>query len=195
MKSTKTRSSLTSKKALQTKTPLKQNSALKSKDKPVKQKKPDTTLLKKKADDWFSWYVRLRDCDFDGQSWVGKCITCNKKGVVAYLDPQTAQKRATKAIRFNSGWDAGHFVSRGHWITRFEEENVNLQCSMACNKMKSGNRDKYRVELRLKYGDESPARLEALADENPKYKPKKSDLLEVIEDSKQQIWWFERTGV
>lgn len=84
--------------------------------------------LRNEADDWHSWYVRLRDCSFDGQQWTGTCITCSKTGVVAYLDPETAKKRKTRAVRYTTGWDNGHFVSRGHLITRFNEQNVNLQC-------------------------------------------------------------------
>lgn len=80
------------------------------------------TQLIKLADHWFSKYVRLRDCELrNGSQWWGKCITCKKLGMIAFIDDEGH-------VRFTRGWDNGHFISRGNYITRFEETNCNLQC-------------------------------------------------------------------
>ncbi len=148
------------------------------------------TELRKRADDWHSWYIRLRDCEFDGQNWTGTCITCSKTGVVAYLDPETAKNRPTKAVRYSKGWDNGHFVSRGKHIVRFNDQNVNLQCSFRCNKMRSGEYEKYRLALAEKYGDEVPEELENLARKYPTYKFGRDELQEIIDDAKEYILKF-----
>ncbi len=176
---------LTKKQPLKAKTMLKKVS-----DKPTKRPKAKRAKLRDTADDWHSWYVRLRDCTFVDGEWIGTCITCTKTGVVAYLDPETAKKRPTGAIRFMIGWDNGHFVGRSNEIVRFEEENVNLQCKYHCNKMKNGNRDKYRVALKLKYGDEVPSKLERMADEERRGLTI-PELEQIIADSKEQIKFME----
>jgi hypothetical protein len=146
--------------------------------------------LVKEADDWHSWYVRLRDCEFNGHTWTGTCITCSKTGVVAYLDPGTAKKRPTKAIRYVADWDNGHFVSRGHKVVRYNEQNVNLQCKFRCNKMNSGEYEKYRLALKDKYGNKVPEELESVAREYPTYKFGREELQEIIDTSKEYISQF-----
>ena len=66
----------------------------------------------KKLDKIFSEYIRKRDSDANG---FGKCCTCNKK--LHYKDAH-----------------AGHFMSRRHYATRWDPENVAMQCSY-CNKV------------------------------------------------------------
>ena len=135
------------------------------------------------ADEWFSKYIRLRDCERSGQYWNGKCITCNKFGTVAYIDDNNK-------LRFVAGWDNGHFISRGVFKLRWDEENTNLQCSYHCNKMKSGNIEKYKLALDEKYGVGTYRKLEDIAMEDDAYKrPGKEELLQIISDSKQQIRW------
>src|SRR4051812_19945744 len=108
--------------------------------KPKKRKPPRSIEQKtaqqlvKVADGCFSKYVRLRDCDFKGDGWYGTCITCSKTGRVVREDGG-----------FERGWDAGHFVSRGNKVVRFDEMNVNLQCAFRCNNMRSGEYEKYRL--------------------------------------------------
>jgi hypothetical protein len=143
--------------------------------------------LVKKADEAFSKYVRLRDCDRTGNEWHGKCISCNKRGLVAWIDE-------TGKLRFVKGWNAGHFVSRGNKVVRFDEENVNLQCAFSCNNMKSGNIVQYRLALRDKYGDGIPGKLEKLAEETQYYKFTREELEQVISDSKEQIKWYQKEG-
>lgn len=164
--------------------------AMKSKLPLGKKKVEPMTKLKKRADDWNSWYVRLRDCSFNGSEWVGTCITCSKTGVVAYLDPETAQKRPTKAIRYVSGWDNGHFISRGRLVVRYNDQNVNLQCSYRCNRMRSGEYEKYRLALKDKYGNEVPEQLENIARTYPTYKLSRPELEEVIDNAKEYLSQF-----
>ena len=139
--------------------------------------------LVKVADEAFSKYVRLRDSDHIGDSWVGTCITCSKNGTVAWLDDGK--------LRFVSGWDAGHFIQRGAKITRFDEENVNLQCAFHCNKMKSGNLEKYKPALDIKYGEGTWRKLSETAQANQYYKFNKPQLLEIIHDAKEAIAFME----
>lgn len=84
------------------------------------QKKTAQQLIKV-ADQYFSKYVRLRDTEFRGDGWYGTCVTCSKSGIVAWID-------SLGKLHFVIDWDAGHFMSRGHKVVRYDEENVNLQC-------------------------------------------------------------------
>lgn len=85
--------------------------------------------LKKDLDTWFSRWVRLRDSDEYGN---GKCITCE------------ATKHWKEA-------HAGHGISRGVLITRFDERNVHLQCA-GCNAFRGGEQYLYSLEVDRRYG-------------------------------------------
>lgn len=127
--------------------------------------KQGVAALKKKADKYFSTYIRLRD----SHNGVAECITC---GV----------KKPYKQMQ------AGHFVSRRISALRFDEENVNAQCT-GCNMFKAGEQYLYAKALDLKYGD-------GKADElmNRRHETKKwtiPELEEIISDCKQQIKWYE----
>lgn len=139
--------------------------------------------LTKKADDWFSKYVRVRDSELTNGEYVGTCITCTKAGTIAWYDG--------KKLRFTKGWDAGHFVSRGNKVTRFSDENVNLQCAYRCNNLRSGEYVKYKQALRDKYGETVPEELEKLAEETQYYKLSRDELLQIINDSKESLSWYE----
>lgn len=93
----------------------------------------------------------------------------------------------TGKLRFKRGWDNGHFITRGNFFLRWDEENANLQCSMNCNKMRSGNLEKYKPALDDKYGNGTWRKLEDLAQENPITRPTIAQMEEVIHDSKQQL--------
>lgn len=186
MKISKTRATLKSNKSLRSRKSLGATKPKQRKKRVPLEKKPINQLISE-ADKWFSRYVRLRDCDMDARGWYGTCITCTKTGLVVYID-------ATGRMRFMKGWDNGHFVTRGNFITRFEEENNNLQCAFRCNRMRSGEYVKYKSALRLKYGENVPEKLERLADEQPgnSYKFSRAELLGIIEDCKQQVAYYER---
>lgn len=94
--------------------------------------------LIKKLDDIFQMCIRYRD-NFT-------CITCGK--------------RFPKGER--TALHAGHFISRGIYATRWDEENVNAQCA-SCN-LKQSIADvetihKYEQQLKLKYGQDVIERL------------------------------------
>ena len=87
--------------------------------------------LKKELDKWFSLYIRLRDANEYG---AVQCITCGcikdyKKG----------------------GMQCGHFQSRSHLSTRFDEVNCQPQC-VGCNMFKQGEQYKFSLALDAKYG-------------------------------------------
>ena len=85
----------------------------------------------KRIDPPFHRYIRLRDTNRDG---YGSCISCNKD------------------IHFSEG-DAGHFISRQHKNTRWNEENVHLQCKY-CNMYEGGNAYLYGKALGQDKADE-----------------------------------------
>jgi hypothetical protein len=87
--------------------------------------------LKKELDKWFSLYIRLRDATDEG---MVQCFTC---GVVKY---------------YKSGMQCGHFQSRRHLPTRFDEENCAPQC-VSCNMFKQGEQYKFALNLDAKYGE------------------------------------------
>lgn len=178
------------KKPLKASQPLKQAAPLStspSKSKPRKrlplERKP-LPQLRKEADKWFSWYVRLRDSVREGDKWKGGCITCSKNGVVVWLDDGK--------LRFTTGWNNGHFVGRDNWVVRYEEENNNLQCSFRCNNMRSGEYVKYKAALRIKYGEDVPEKLEKMAEEQPShtYHHSREELLEIIHNCKVAIDFY-----
>ena len=145
--------------------------------------------LIKVADKEFSRYVRLRDSVYDPygepSGWYGKCISCNKYGLIAWVEDGK--------VRFTNGWDAGHFISRGNKYLRYHEENVNLQCAFNCNKMRSGNIEKQKPALDDKYGTGTYRKLEDLAQEFKTSTLKKRDLLELINDCRKQVELY--TGI
>ena len=84
-----------------------------------KPKKTDRQKLIAKLDTVFSEYIRLRDSNKEG---ICKCITCGE-------------------YKHWREMDAGHFISREHMATRWEEENAHAQCP-SCNRFKSGSKIK-----------------------------------------------------
>ncbi len=137
---------------------------------PKKPKKTRTQLVKL-ADKHFSLAIRLRD----SSNGVGECITCNKK--LHYKEAH-----------------AGHFQKRRYYATRWDEENVNLQCS-ACNTFGDGEQFKYARALKLKYGDEVPEKLEIMARGGVGKKFPSSEIEQIIQDSKELIKFYESKSV
>ena len=113
-----------------------------------------------KADKLFSEYVRLRD-SVDG---YGECITCGKR-----LHYKAAH--------------AGHFQKRKHYSTRWEEENVNLQCA-GCNTYNDGEQYQYAKALELKYGDGTSDKLHQMARDGIGQKFPSAEIEQIIEDIK-----------
>lgn len=86
----------------------------------------NTSIHRWKVKVWneFSKFIKKRD------KWT--CFTCG-------------------TIRQDSGMHAGHFVSRRHNNTLFDEKNVRAQCA-GCNMFKKGALDIYSQKLILLYG-------------------------------------------
>jgi hypothetical protein len=84
---------------------------------PKTAKKPTRSKLIKKLDVVFSQWVRLSNADRRG---FCRCVTCGKEGHWK-----------------TGGIQAGHFISRKHYSTRWDERNVKPQC-VGCNVFRSG---------------------------------------------------------
>ena len=90
--------------------------------------------------DIFSKFIRARDADWRGNC---RCISC---GIIK---------------NWKDGIDAGHYIAQGSdYALKFNEINVNAQCSYYCNKMKSGNLILYRIGLVGKVGEKKVKELE-----------------------------------
>ena len=96
----------------------------------MKTKSTDTVRnWKAKLDILFAHYIKKRD-SINGR---GQCVTCGEIFSVGDLD-------------------AGHFRSRKHSSTRYDERNVALQCKK-CNRFSSGEQWEFGKYLDDKYGD------------------------------------------
>ena len=114
-------------------------------DKPKKRQASQATLVKK-LDKVFSQYIRLRDAFPNG---TFRCISCGK-------------------IKQFEQADAGHYHSRRHMSTRFDEENVSSECR-ACNRFSADHLIGYRENLIKKIGTQRYQILEAKAHQIKKW--------------------------
>jgi hypothetical protein len=118
--------------------------------------------LKKKLDKLFSEYIRRRNADHLGRV---KCFTC---GVEKHWKEQ----------------QAGHFQSRSHYSTRWDEVNVQVQC-VKCNMYRQGEQYKFGMYLDQRFGDGTAEELEYRA--KTIVKLNRVDYEEAIERYKQKI--------
>tara|TARA_Y100000114_G_scaffold45461_1_gene41139 strand:+ start:270 stop:647 length:378 start_codon:yes stop_codon:yes gene_type:complete len=110
--------------------------------------------LIKKLDAVFSEYIRRRYAKND----VAECFTCGKRDHWKRLQ-------------------CGHFQSRKHYATRWNEDNCQVQC-VGCNVFKSGEQYKFGINL----GEKKAKKLFKLARETKKIT--NFELLEMIEHYK-----------
>jgi len=87
-------------------------------------RKPKRKNLIKKLDTVFSKYIRQRDADPEGYC---RCATCGE-------------------VHHWTKIQAGHFISRKHYSTRWDEENVHAQC-VACNVFRYGEQYKFSLYI------------------------------------------------
>ena len=87
-------------------------------------RKPSRKNLIKRLDTIFSKYIRLRDSDPEGYC---RCSTCGE-------------------VHHWTKIQAGHFISRKHYATRWDEENVHAQC-VACNVFRYGEQYKFSLYI------------------------------------------------
>jgi len=90
-------------------------------------KKPSRKTIVKKLDTVFSQYIRRRFAVNE----IAECVTCGTKSHYKKLQ-------------------AGHFMSRKHYSTRWDETNVQVQC-YSCNVMRYGEQYKYGLYLENVY--------------------------------------------
>lgn len=100
---------------------------------PKTAKKPTRSKLVKKLDIVFSQWVRLSNADSRG---FCTCVTCGKQGHWK-----------------TGGIQAGHFISRKHYSTRWDERNVKPQC-ISCNMFRAGQQYLYSLYLGSNLSDE-----------------------------------------
>lgn len=98
-------------------------------DKPRKKRQASIQTLTKKLDVIYSKYIRLRDAMEGGST---RCISC---GQIKPFDKM----------------DCGHFHSRTHKSTRWDEDNTHSECSF-CNRFRSDHMIGYRENLIRKIG-------------------------------------------
>ncbi len=102
--------------------------------------KKTISKLKKELDKWFSLYIRLRYATSEG---LVQCFTCGKVGHYKKLQ-------------------CGHFQTRRHHSTRWNEQNCQVQC-VKCNMFEQGEQWKFGLALDHKYGEGTSSELEFLA--------------------------------
>ena len=90
-------------------------------------KKPSRKTIVKKLDSVFSQYIRRRFAIND----IAECVTCGTKSHYKKLQ-------------------AGHFMSRKHYSTRWDVDNVQVQC-YSCNVMRYGEQYKFGLYLEKTY--------------------------------------------
>lgn len=120
-------------------------------------KKPSRKLLVKKLDAIFSEYIRRRYA----KNEIATCVTCGKKDHWKKLQ-------------------AGHFMSRKHYSTRWDEDNVEVQCS-ACNVFRYGEQYLFAKYL----GNEKADMLLAKSRETVKFSD--PELQEMIDIYKNKV--------
>jgi len=98
-------------------------------------KKLTRSKLVKKLDTIFSQYIRLKN-SIDG---ISTCFTCGKKDHWKKLQN-------------------GHFQSRRHYSTRWDEINCQVQCA-GCNVFKYGEQYVFGNKLDQKFGTGTARRL------------------------------------
>lgn len=115
-------------------------------DSPKKKLSPSLSTLVDRLDTVFSRYIRLRDAMPTG---MFRCISCGK-------------------IKPIEQADCGHFHSRTHMSTRFDEDNCHAECRY-CNRFSADHIIGYRENLIKKIGEQRFKLLDIKAHETKKW--------------------------
>ena len=102
--------------------------------------------LTKELDRVFSIYIRQRGMDVNG---FNECFTCGR-----YMLWNKLQ--------------CGHFQSRRHMSTRWDETNCRPQC-LACNMFRQGEQFKFGKRIDLEHGEGTAELLEILSKKTIKF--------------------------
>ena len=119
------------------------------------QTKIKRSVLIKKLDTVFSIYIRRKNSIND----IAECVTCGKKSHWSKLQN-------------------GHWASRRHYSTRWDEQNCNVQCA-GCNVFRAGEIYLYTKYLCSQYGENFPEELYIKSQKIVKFAD--VDLLEMID--------------
>jgi hypothetical protein len=119
------------------------------------------STIVKNLDTVFSQYIRLRYA----KNEIAECVTCGKKDHWSKLQN-------------------GHWASRRHYSTRWDERNCNVQCS-GCNVFRAGEIYLYTKYLCSKYGDNFPEELYKLSQKSVKFTD--ADLQDMIQHYKDKL--------
>ena len=119
-------------------------------------KKVKRSAVVKRLDTIFSQYIRKKNSNH-GKS---TCFTCGK-------------------IDEWKNLQCGHFQSRRHYSTRWDETNCQVQCA-GCNVFKYGEQYKFSVALDSKYGKDTANQLHIKAQKQIKFHT--FELIEMIEN-------------
>jgi 5-methylcytosine-specific restriction endonuclease McrA len=120
-------------------------------------KKPTRKTIITKLDNIFSQYIRLRY----SKNEISECVTCGKQDHWKNLQ-------------------AGHFISRKHYATRYDENNVQVQCS-GCNVFRYGEQYLFSKYLGVDLSEElliKSRKIQKFTD---------NELLEMIEIYKDKV--------
>ncbi len=112
----------------------------------------------KNLDKYFSLYIRSRY----SKNGIAECYTCGTKKPIKELQ-------------------CGHFMSRKHYSTRWDEDNCQVQC-YACNVMRYGEQYKFGLRLNAEYGEDMAENLLIKSKQTVKFS--NVELLEMIEKYK-----------
>lgn len=118
-------------------------------------RKPSRKTLVAKADKVFSEYIRRRNANHNG---ITECFTCGKQDHWKNLQ-------------------CGHFQSRKHYSTRWNETNCQVQCS-SCNVFRYGEQYKFGKNLDASFGQGVAEDLDVLSKKIVKFS--NDDLIELI---------------
>lgn len=113
----------------------------------AKRKAKTLTKLKAELDKVFSRYIRLRRADSETGDAI--CVTC---GIIKHW----------KELQ------NGHFMSRRHSSTRWDEDNCQVQC-YSCNVMQQGKQYEFSLWLDNYYGEGKADELLAKSRETRKF--------------------------
>lgn len=125
-------------------------------------KKPKRSTLVKKADAIFSQYIRQRNADHNGMT---ECFTCGKVDHWKKLQ-------------------CGHFMSRKHYATRWNEKNCQVQCA-GCNVFRYGEQYTFGRNLDAYIKNGLAEELNLLSNKTVKYD--NNDLLDLINFYKEKV--------
>jgi hypothetical protein len=127
--------------------------------------KSKRSKLESKLDKVFSLYIRLRDADNE----IVSCVTCGK----------------TK--HYKDSMHCGHFQSRRHKATRWNEKNCHVQCA-GCNTFNQGEQYIHSKYIDNRYGKGTAQELEQLARTSVKWSIHELELM--IEDYEKRLKYF-----